>query len=244
MAPYTVTRDVKFAGELVMANVITIWGVVGAAAGGCLMGFVVFVVQFIAPDKSWLIMRIRGWLIAIGVALGFILGSTVHTANAQYSEAVAYQNSAQISYAKGDYASALQDYNEAIRLNPQVARSYAGRALVEYARNDRQAAFTDFTHAISLDSEDMYSYYYRGLLRHGDTGVLNAENLDGQIADFSQVIRLNPKVADAYQYRGLALYWRGQYQQAVADLDIAVQLNPQLPDVYRERADVRRTLGN
>src|SRR5215468_1740787 len=102
-----------------MFNSMTLWGLLGAVAGLVIVGTLTFGLHFFLTDQSWFSAKIRASLILIGGVLGFILASTGQVVGAQYSEAVAYQNSAGISYAKGDLTSALNEYNQAIRLSPK-----------------------------------------------------------------------------------------------------------------------------
>jgi tetratricopeptide (TPR) repeat protein len=48
------------------------------------------------------------------------------------------------------------------------------------------------------------------------------------IADFDQVIKLDPKFALSYYDRGVAYSRKANYDRAIADFDLAIQLNPKL----------------
>src|SRR5690606_17256139 len=55
------------------------------------------------------------------------------------------------------------------------------------------------------------------------------------IADYDQVIRLDPENADAYYNRGLAYHASGAYAEAVADYTQAITLNPEDVEAYYNR---------
>src|ERR1700719_1626676 len=71
----------------------------------------------------------------------------------------------------------------------------------------------------SSGSQDAIVYYGRGLAKStkGDQ--------DGAIADFSQAIELNPKLAEAYLIRGGAKQTKGDLEGAIADENQAIELN-------------------
>ena len=64
------------------------------------------------------------------------------------------------------------------------------------------------------------SYFKRALEKE------NRKDYQGAIADYTEVIRLNPEDADAFYYRGLAKYKLGDYQSAIIDYTEVIRLNP------------------
>src|SRR5579859_1402133 len=116
-----------------MANGITFWQLAGAGVSATLVGLALIALRFVVMDPNWYFLKLRWWIILIAMVPGFLLGSTVHPAVAHNSEALAYVNSGQNSYARGDYNAALKAYDQAVRLDPQQAPSYEGRALAEMA---------------------------------------------------------------------------------------------------------------
>jgi hypothetical protein len=68
------------------------------------------------------------------------------------------------------------------------------------------------------------------LLDHYQRGLVHARGKDyaRAIGDFTEVIRLDPNHAWAYQQRGLAYAEQGEQARAKADLDKAFQLDPKL----------------
>ena len=53
--------------------------------------------------------------------------------------------------------------------------------------------------------------------------------------DFDQAIKLNPKIALAYNSRGIAYSGTGQYERAIADNDRAIKLNLKLALAFNNR---------
>jgi Flp pilus assembly protein TadD len=79
--------------------------------------------------------------------------------------------------------------------------------------------------------------YRRGL------AALYVGSCDRSIAEFSEVIRLDPNSFGARFYRGISYALAGRSQEALADCTTAIQLRPDNPAAYSERARVYVELG-
>jgi tetratricopeptide (TPR) repeat protein len=69
-------------------------------------------------------------------------------------------------------------------------------------------------------------------------------NYGAAIQIFTQVININPRLAQAYYRRGLAYYDSGDLTNAIADYNESLTINSQQLDVYLARALALLTLGN
>ncbi len=67
---------------------------------------------------------------------------------------------------------------------------------------------------------------------------------DLAVADYTKVIELNPKNADAYLNRGLALYNQKKFQLSIIDYDKAAELNAENSAVYFNRGNSYEKLGD
>jgi len=120
-----------------------------------------------------------------------------------------------------DSRGAINDYSQALRLQPRYFEAHFDRGLAELDIGDNQQAIADLSVAIRL-KPDGDAYLNRGAAyaRSGD--------LTSAIADFSQVTRLMPKRADGYYYRAMAYRQIGETNKATADFGMAFRLNPKL----------------
>ena len=91
--------------------------------------------------------------------------------------------------------------------------------------------------AIRCDSSFAPAYRLRGKARY------QQKQYDQAIADFSAVIRRDPKdsadelvVSSAYFNRALAWNAKGDYDRAIADYDEAIRRDPKDPAAYNNRA--------
>ncbi len=67
---------------------------------------------------------------------------------------------------------------------------------------------------------------------------------DKAIAEYTEAIRLDPTLAQAYYNRGFAYLNKGDYDKAIAEFTEAIRLHPQNPSFYLSRAKVYRALGD
>jgi tetratricopeptide (TPR) repeat protein len=132
---------------------------------------------------------------------------------------------------RGDYEMAIEYYNEALRLNPNLVAAYFYRGYAYNEKRDYDRGIVDYTQAIRLDPNNAFTYYNRGY------GYYNKGDSDQAIADYSQAIRLDPNYTDAYNNRGIAYYDKGDIEKAIADYTQAIRLNPNYALAYNGRGN-------
>jgi lipoprotein NlpI len=101
----------------------------------------------------------------------------------------AYNNRGNGYRAKGDNDRAIQDYDQAIVLNPKYAFAYNNRGNAYQAKGDNDRAIADFSQAIVLEPNYAHPYLARGRLYFFSKAVTMAES------DFKKASELNPKYA-------------------------------------------------
>lgn len=127
-----------------------------------------------------------------------------------------------------DYDRAMLDFEQAIRLDPNLAVAYSGRAFVNMRRTEYDQAIRDHGRALRL-RPDGETYYNRGWCysRKGDS--------ESALRDFDQAIHLQPNLAQGYTARASIHFKRGQYDEAIRDYDRALRLRPNATDEYYRR---------
>ena len=166
---------------------------------------------------------------------------------------------------QGDYAKAITDFTEALRLNPDLVGAYIlrGRARVasaaqvsgveagfgglitstpsqitEQQRQVYDQAIADFTSAIRLDPNNAVAYRERG------RAAMNKGDRDAAYADYNQALRLNPNDPRTYNNRGNVHRDRGNLDQALADFNQAIRLDSNYAVAYLNRGIAHRARGN
>ncbi len=139
-------------------------------------------------------------------------------------------------YESGNYEGAVEDFNQAIKLDPQNALAYNRRGDAYYRLGDYEQAQADSSQAILLNPQDANAYFDRGFA-FSELGKYKEA-----IADYTQAIKLNSKDAYAYYGRGLARAQSKDHKGAIGDFSKAIALKPQYTEAYLQRGILHRRL--
>ena len=148
------------------------------------------------------------------------------------------QSSGTAYTAKGDFDRALNDFTEAIRLNPANSNAYNNRGHAYRAKSHFDRAIADHTEAIRLDPSNANAYNNRGIAYRakGDH--------DRAIADHTEAVRLDTKYFDAYNSRGIAYRAKGDFDRAIANYTTAIEINPKSAVLYSNRGRAYELKGD
>ncbi|MDR3020902.1 MAG: tetratricopeptide repeat protein, partial [Treponema sp.] len=127
------------------------------------------------------------------------------------------------------YDLALEDYNQAIKLSPNLFKAYLDRGSVFINKGDYDSAIADLNQAIRLDPNNALGYTYRGFAYN------RKSDYDRAIADYNQAIRLDPNYTSAYHNRGFLHHSKGDYDRAIADYNQAIKIDPNYTLAYGNR---------
>jgi tetratricopeptide (TPR) repeat protein len=119
----------------------------------------------------------------------------------------------------GEYDRAIQDFGEAIKLNPDDAENFYLRASAYRHKGENGPAIQDYDQAIKLNPYDDIAFISRGI------AYMNKGEYDRGIQDFNQAIKLNADDADAFYNRGLAYAYKRQCDRAIEDFNRASKLD-------------------
>lgn len=140
--------------------------------------------------------------------------------------ALAHNNRGVAYKVKGEYDLALQDYNQAIQLNPSAANHYNNRGIIYRLKHDYDRAIADYDEAIWLKDGYVAAFYNRALA-YTDKG-----DYDRALADFDVVIRFNPKSALAIYARGMMFIKKGDTEHGNADIAAAKEIDPGIAEQF------------
>jgi tetratricopeptide (TPR) repeat protein len=154
-----------------------------------------------------------------------------------YKLALAHSQDGEALSKNGDYEKAIQEFNEAIRLNPGLASAHYGRGEIYFQRGDYQQAIRDFTRTIGLAPDYTFAYYSRGVANER-TG-----EIEEAILDFTHTVRLKPSYAPAYNDRARALYSLGHLREALRDSEQAISIAPGTPTYLATHSLILAALG-
>jgi tetratricopeptide (TPR) repeat protein len=144
--------------------------------------------------------------------------------------ATAFNNRGFVSKFKGEYDHALEDYNQAILLNPGFASAYNNRGVIYRLRGDYDRAIKDYDQAIWLDSTIPAVFYNRAI------AYSEKQDYERAIADFEIVLRFNAKNALALYGRGVVKLKKGDSESGSADIANAKAINPKVEEEFEHSA--------
>ena len=139
-----------------------------------------------------------------------------------------------LSSADGKTDDAIQQLDEAIRLNPEFARAYSSRGYVYYQEGDYVKALSDFDEAIRLNPQFALAYLHRGC------AYRESEELRKAVSDFTQAIQLNRNpelLLEVHRLRGVCFTRIGDNVRAIDDSVAAMRLSVEAMDPYIWRND-------
>ncbi|MCC5619797.1 serine/threonine-protein kinase [Nostoc sp. CHAB 5715] len=139
-------------------------------------------------------------------------------------------------YDARNYEGAVEDFNQAIELDPKNALAYNKRGDAYYRLGDYEQAQADSSQAILLNPQDANAYFDRGF------ALSELSKYKEAIADYTQAIKLNSQDAYAYYGRGLARTQLKDNKGAIGDFSKAIALKPQYTEPYLQRGIIHRRI--
>ena len=143
---------------------------------------------------------------------------------------------------------AIAKFTEAIELDPYYADAYEKRGDCYYLNLPNyyiSVAISDYTQAIKLTTDDKK---LADLYHARAEAYVELENYEKAIEDLTQSIKLDPKNASYYRWRG-RIYFKsgsyfdsGSYSAAISDFTKAIRIDP-FAEVYLFRGLAYNELG-
>ena len=140
--------------------------------------------------------------------------------NAEY-----YTNSGIDKTNKGEYISALEDFNKSIKIRPNWELTYFSKGIVFHKLNRLEEAYENYTKAIEINKKMTDAYYNRAqtiLAAENNT----AEDLKKALTDLEEAVKLDNKFIDAMYYSAVVKMKLNDYQGAIDLLDKIIKIEP------------------
>lgn len=142
--------------------------------------------------------------------------------------ATAYNNRGVAYRLRANYAQAIDDFNEAIRLTPKNAVLFNNRGVAYRGMGELDRAIADYDQAISIKPDYVAAFYNRGL------ALAEKREYAKAISDFNVVLHADPKNPTFLYRRGTTYLSNGDIEMGNADLAAAKAIKPDIAE------DVRR----
>lgn len=143
-----------------------------------------------------------------------------------------------------DNEGVLEDYNQAIKLQPANASIYFSRAILKKEMDDTDGAFEDYDKSIELNPSNAETFFSRALL------YMSLETYSEAIIDLDTVIELglsdedSVSIFDAYAMRASCKLLLKRYSEAIKDFDKTIELEPENGKAYFERGEAWLLIGD
>lgn len=134
----------------------------------------------------------------------------------------------------GQLAAALNDYNEAIKLDNSKPQPFNSRGKLYFRSNNRDTlllALSDYTNAITLDPQRGEYYMNRGstYARLGDPNAA--------INDYNTAETLDPGNSNIYMNRSIVKHQLGDFRGEIADINTLLTLNSSNANMWANRGN-------
>jgi tetratricopeptide (TPR) repeat protein len=141
--------------------------------------------------------------------------------------AAAYNNRGVAYRLKANYAQAIDDFNEAIRLEPGNANAFNNRGVAYRNMGDLDHAVADYDQAIRIKPDYVAAFYNRAL------ALSDKKEYAKAIADFTAVLRVDPKNPTVLYRLGAILVKNGSIEAGNADEAEARAIKPDIEEDIR-----------
>jgi tetratricopeptide (TPR) repeat protein len=146
-----------------------------------------------------------------------------------------------LAYDDHDYREAIQHFQNAIRLSPDMARAYDNLGLCYYYQNDNVSAIANYKKAIELDRGSPHPSAWPYLNLAITLQFLN--QLDEAEINLRESLRLNPNLAEAHFHLGIILDTLDRSDAAIRELHQAADLDPNYAEPHFALAKIYHRLG-
>ncbi len=148
------------------------------------------------------------------------------------TEAKSHFDAGMKAYDIQDYAGAMAEFGEAIKLQSDYLDAYYWRGLAYSAQGMYDEALAEFDVILGFKPDEANAYFEKGRI-YG-----YKDDADNSIAQFTKAIDYDPKFVNAYLGRGEQYYGRGEYDLALEDFNTSVKYEPSTSLCYLDRGQV------
>jgi len=143
-----------------------------------------------------------------------------------------------VAYANaGNPEAALEDYNNAVRIEPSYVDIYKNKGNLYMETGDKEKALEEYEKAARINPQ------YGDIFTNRGNVYLSSGRVDKAIEDYSTAIKLSPGSYRPYYNRGIVYIKTGQIDKAIADFTEAIKLNPECAEAYGNRGACFGNMG-
>jgi Flp pilus assembly protein TadD len=150
---------------------------------------------------------------------------------------IAHGNLAAVLTGHGDYAEALEQCQEALRLKPDDASAHDNWGSILLKTGKPQEAIAQYERAVQLKPDSAEAQYNYG------NALFEIGRVPEAIGHYEQAVAINPNVAAAQYNLGNALLHVGRFQEAIGHYEQAVEVSPDNAEAYNKLGTALALVG-
>ena len=139
---------------------------------------------------------------------------------------IAHNNLGDYLYREGDINAAIEQYHEAIQIDPNAFESLNNLAQALAAKGQYDEAIVLYRRAVQIRPN------FPALLNNFGLALVADGQYDEAIENYRKAIQINPEYADASDNLGVALMAKGRYDEAIESYQRAVQIDANRSGTY------------
>lgn len=158
--------------------------------------------------------------------------------NDAIESAISYLNKGNNALNSENYLIAISNFNEALKLDPDLKEVYLGRSFAYASSNELDKALKDISvYTISFPDEP------KGHLLMARIHAAK-KNFEKSTMEYEKVIEINGNEYSLFDERGWIYIEMGKYMEAMKDFNKVVALQPQMVNGYFGRSRVKSELND
>lgn len=150
-----------------------------------------------------------------------------------------------------DFDNAELDFDNAIKINPNIPDNYHEKGRLLLILKDTSAAKEIFNKCFDIDSLNIRHYYHRESIFEPHEAYFFRSNIYEEFNEGNKAIQfydnqlsINPKSASLHYERSGLYFVTGQIKKAISDLSIALKHNQENSDFYHFRSLLHAHIGD
>ena len=129
-------------------------------------------------------------------------------------------------FRRGEFATALENFNKSVELKSDFEISYFYRAAAHQALENFDEAMLDYSKAIQLNPNMTDAYYNKAKIILERKDIINPNLIDA-VENLEKALSLDENFVDALFAMAAAKKKLGQYEDALSYLDKILELEPE-----------------
>ena len=189
-------------------------------------------------------MRTLHFLFLLQFSFFGIFAQNVSVSKKDLSLAEKHYKSATKKSEKGDYNTAIFEYKEAIKFNPNYIEAYNDMGIAYTKLDDYENTISSYNMALLIKPDYMLSKNNKKIAQFNKASkLLNEGNNQKALSFYLDAINTDPNYVDAYNDLAIAYLRLENYELAIKNLNMALTINPDFNLAKNNKASVYCKLG-